>query len=244
MTHKKVVPIAPIMDVLSAGKNFADNVRKTLAAMQVESDRDYFSAADIATEMSLRIAQRHLTDEELLDVTNNVTNRLATNIKVPSMKPGDVHQRVHRSKDKVDSPATKAIYGKDRHMSYGYRVGPVIAKTILTPITETQAEDLGGVVGKARSIMDLIGGRNVPNFPGPFSKSKPNDWHNMAETENQTLSDTPVEHSHTFDDLTKETKPEYKGLSDIKHSLKFLDSDQLLEVLGEIHYQLRTRIGK
>ena len=228
MTHKKVTPVTPIMEVLSAGKNFADNVRKTLAAMQVESDREYFSAADIATEMSLRIAQRHLTDEELLDVTNNVTNRLATNIKVPSMRPGDEHQRVRRSKDKVDSPATLAIYGKDRHVSYGYRVGPVITKTVLTPITETQAEDLGGVVGKARSIMDMIGQRNnVPDFPGA-----------------EMLTNSPVEQSQASEDLVPITKAECKSLSDVKHSLKFLDSDQLLEVLGEVHYQLRTRIGK
>ena len=227
MTHKKVTPVTPIMEVLSAGKNFADNVRKTLAAMQVESDREYFSAADITTEMSLRIAQRHLTDEELLDVTNNVTNRLVTNIKVPSMRPGDEHQRVHRSKDKVDSPATKAIYGKDRPVSYGYRVGPVFAKTVLTPIVETQAEDLGGVVGKARAMMDLISQHNKPEFPGA-----------------ELLTNTPVEHSHASEDLVPMTKAECKSLNDVKHSLKFLDSDQLLEVLGEIHYQLRTRIGK
>ena len=227
MSHKKVVPLTPIMDVLSAGKSFADNVRKTLAAMQVESDRDYFSSADIATEMSLRIAQRHLTDEELLDVTNAITNRLAVNIKVPAMKPGDVHQRIHRSKDKVDSPATKNIYGKNRHMAYGYRVGPVITKPALEPITETQAENLGGVVGKARAIMDLIGKHNAPDFPGA-----------------ELLANTPVEHTHLNEDLIPVSKAECKSLNDVKYSLKFLDSDQLLEVLGEVHYQLRTRIGK
>ena len=227
MTHKKVTPVTPIMEVLSAGKNFADNVRKTLAAMQVESDREYFSAADIATEMSLRIAQRHLTDEELLDVTNSVTNRLSTNIKVPSMRPGDEHQRVHRSKDKVDSPATLAIYGKDRHVSYGYRIGPVIAKPILTPIIETQAENLGGVVGKARALIDLIGQNNRPDFPG-----------------GELLTNDPIEHTNVTEDLMPITKAECKSLNDVKHSLKFLDSDQLLEVLGEVHYQLRTRIGK
>lgn len=216
--------------LLSAGKGLADNISKTLSAMQVEKPEvEYFTSIDISSDMVSRLLQREVSQEEFIVINKNIANSISQMARKNKTKKD--HQKIFRSVEKMDTINSNAPYNS-RYRSYGFRLGIFAApKNVeLSAVSElpfVESNLVGDLtpIEKARSILEMINKKNdsVSN--------------NVLDTEH-SRSDPYMTHNA----IHMAIKPECKSLGDIKHSLKFLDSDQLLDVLSEVHYQLRHKL--